>query len=47
MGRATEALVVLARVRSGKAGGEAVHLCGMYWTFVVALWPALYVLVYL
>ena len=39
--------VVLARVRSGRAGGEAVQLCGMYWTFVVALWPALYVLVYL
>jgi cytochrome c oxidase subunit III len=39
--------VVLARVSSGRAGREAVQLCGMYWTFVVALWPALYALVYL
>lgn len=39
--------VVLARVRNGSAGAEAVALCGIYWTFVVALWPALYVLVYL
>jgi cytochrome c oxidase subunit III len=39
--------VVLARVRRGTAGSEAVQLCGMYWTFVVALWPALYALVYL
>jgi cytochrome c oxidase subunit III len=39
--------VVLARVRSGIAGRESVQLAGVYWTFVVALWPALYVLVYL
>jgi cytochrome c oxidase subunit III len=39
--------VVLAHVRSGIAGRESVQLAGVYWTFVVALWPALYVLVYL
>jgi heme/copper-type cytochrome/quinol oxidase subunit 3 len=47
LGAALWLAVVLARVRSGSAGGEAVQLCGMYWTFVVALWPALFVLVYL
>jgi heme/copper-type cytochrome/quinol oxidase subunit 3 len=47
LGAALWLAVVLARVRRGTAGDEAVALCGIYWTFVVALWPALYVLVYL
>jgi len=33
------------RYASGRAAG--VELCAMYWTFVVALWPVLYGLVYL
>ena len=39
--------IVAVRARRGTAGDEAVQICGMYWTFVVALWPVLYVLVYL
>lgn len=41
--------VVLARAAGGRydRGSEAVELCGIYWIFVVALWPALYALVYL
>ncbi len=40
--------VVLARARNGRyASGEPVELCGIYWMFVVGLWPALYALVYL
>jgi cytochrome c oxidase subunit III len=39
--------VVAARARKASAGPEAVQICGMYWTFVVALWPVLYVFVYL
>lgn len=42
-------LVVLFQARRGRLarGGQAVRLCGMYWTFVVGLWPFLYALVYL
>jgi cytochrome c oxidase subunit III len=39
-----------ARVRSGRALAEltpGLRACGMYWHFVVALWPVLYVAVYL
>jgi heme/copper-type cytochrome/quinol oxidase subunit 3 len=41
--------VVLARARNGRyaVASEGVEICGIYWTFVVALWPALYALVYL
>lgn len=40
---------VLIRSRRGRftaAGHTAVELCGIYWNFVVALWPILYGLVY-
>jgi heme/copper-type cytochrome/quinol oxidase subunit 3 len=42
-------LVILYRARkSGLARNDrGVQLCGIYWTFVVALWPFLYALVYL
>ncbi len=43
-------LVVLARARAGRFSAQnhtGVELCAMYWTFVVAVWPALYGLVYL
>jgi heme/copper-type cytochrome/quinol oxidase subunit 3 len=43
-------LVVLMLARRGKFTASrhtGVALCGMYWTFVVALWPVLYGLVYL
>jgi heme/copper-type cytochrome/quinol oxidase subunit 3 len=43
-------LVVLMRAKQGRfsrAGYVGVQTCGMYWTFVVALWPILYGLVYL
>ena len=42
--------VVLAMARRGRFTAErraAVQLCGIYWTFVVGLWPILYGLVYL
>jgi cytochrome c oxidase subunit 3 len=42
--------VVLARAARGRyrAGDHlGVQLCGLYWWFVAALWPVLYVLVYL
>ena len=48
------ALVWLAIVRAGVARGRfleppaaALRACAMYWHFVVALWPVLYVTVYL
>jgi heme/copper-type cytochrome/quinol oxidase subunit 3 len=43
-------LAVLVQARKGRYSGRdstGVQLCAMYWTFVVALWPALYGLVYL
>ena len=42
-------LVVLFQARRGRfaRSDQGVQLCGMYWTFVVALWPFLYALVYL
>ena len=43
-------VVVLARARQGRFTARehtGVQLCGMYWTFVVGLWPILYGLVYL
>ena len=42
--------VVLALARGGRFSAErstGVQLCAIYWTFVVALWPVLYGLVYL
>jgi heme/copper-type cytochrome/quinol oxidase subunit 3 len=43
-------LAVLMQARTGRYSARdytGVQLCGMYWTFVVALWPVLYALVYL
>jgi heme/copper-type cytochrome/quinol oxidase subunit 3 len=43
-------LVVYAQAKRGRYSTErstAVQTCAMYWTFVVALWPVLYGLVYL
>jgi heme/copper-type cytochrome/quinol oxidase subunit 3 len=43
-------LVVLLRVRQGRYNATrytGLAVCGMYWYFVVALWPVLYYLVYL
>ncbi|HEY2988220.1 MAG TPA: heme-copper oxidase subunit III [Candidatus Binatia bacterium] len=43
-------LVVVAQAWKGRFSERnytGVQLCGMYWTFVVALWPILYALVYL
>ncbi|HSF01356.1 MAG TPA: cytochrome c oxidase subunit 3 [Solirubrobacterales bacterium] len=43
-------LVVTARARRGRYRADApegLELCRMYWLFVVAVWPVLYVLVYL
>jgi len=43
-------LVVTARARRGRYPADApggLELCRMYWLFVVAVWPVLYVLVYL
>jgi heme/copper-type cytochrome/quinol oxidase subunit 3 len=42
--------IVLLRARRGRFGARAhepVLLCGVYWSFVVFLWPLLYLLVYL
>jgi heme/copper-type cytochrome/quinol oxidase subunit 3 len=50
LGGALWLLVVLAQARKGRFTEHdyaGVQLCGMYWTFVVALWPILYGLVYL
>ena len=48
------ALVLLLAVRAGARGpgfgpgrSEGVAACGLFWYFVVALWPMLFVLVYL
>jgi heme/copper-type cytochrome/quinol oxidase subunit 3 len=43
-------LVVFARAQKGHFTREhhiGLQTCGMYWTFVVALWPVLYGVVYL
>jgi heme/copper-type cytochrome/quinol oxidase subunit 3 len=40
-------LRLLARGRFGPGRRGALHACAMYWHFVVALWPVLYVTVYL
>lgn len=43
-------LFVLHRVRSGRYSAErhsGIEICWLYWSFVVAVWPVLYVLVYL
>jgi heme/copper-type cytochrome/quinol oxidase subunit 3 len=43
-------MVVFALARRGHYSKDrylGVQTCAMYWTFVVALWPALYGLVYL
>ncbi|MBI3061442.1 MAG: cytochrome c oxidase subunit 3, partial [Deltaproteobacteria bacterium] len=42
--------VVLIQARKGRFTRQrhtGVEICAMYWTFVVALWPILYGLVYL
>jgi heme/copper-type cytochrome/quinol oxidase subunit 3 len=42
------ATLVMARgERSGAAPAARVNACALYWYFVVALWPVLYVFVYL
>jgi heme/copper-type cytochrome/quinol oxidase subunit 3 len=41
----TLALVARGRFRQGAAG--PLRACAIYWHFVVALWPILYVAVYL
>jgi heme/copper-type cytochrome/quinol oxidase subunit 3 len=42
------AVLVLARRRRFSGGSyTGVRVCGIYWEFVVALWPFLFVLVYL
>lgn len=43
----TFVLVAAARRRYSSLEHEGLFLCAMYWHFVVALWPILYVLVYL
>jgi len=43
-------LVVFARARKGRYTAQrhvGLQICAMFWTFVVALWPVLYGLVYL
>jgi heme/copper-type cytochrome/quinol oxidase subunit 3 len=43
-------LVVLLQAKQGRFSKErrvGLQTCAMYWTFVVALWPVLYGLVYL
>lgn len=50
LGGALWLLIVLAQARKGRFSGQryaGVELSAMYWTFVVALWPILYGLVYL
>jgi cytochrome c oxidase subunit III len=50
LGGALWLLIVLAQARKSRFSGQkyaGVELCAMYWTFVVALWPILYGLVYL
>ena len=49
LGALVALLIVTRRVaRSEDAAGSlaAVEVCGLYWTFVVAVWPVLYLLVY-
>lgn len=43
----TVVFLLARRGRFGAGSRLAVMTCGMYWQFVVALWPILYVLVYL
>jgi heme/copper-type cytochrome/quinol oxidase subunit 3 len=43
-------VAVYAQTRAGRYSSKnynGLQICGMYWTFVVALWPLLYGLVYL
>jgi heme/copper-type cytochrome/quinol oxidase subunit 3 len=50
LGALTWLIAVLAGVRRGALGlarPTPVAVCAMYWHYVVALWPVLYVLVYL
>jgi heme/copper-type cytochrome/quinol oxidase subunit 3 len=50
LGALTWLLLVLAAAARGRYGARdhvGVATCAMYWHFVVALWPILYVLVYL
>jgi cytochrome c oxidase subunit III len=50
MGALIWLMIVFARAKKGYFTREhhvGVQTCGMYWTFVVALWPVLYGLVYL
>ena len=49
LGALVALLVVTARARRGRYRPEApgaLEPCRMYWLFVVAVWPVLYVLVY-
>jgi heme/copper-type cytochrome/quinol oxidase subunit 3 len=50
LGALTWLFIVLAGVRRGRfvePPAAGLRACGMYWHFVVALWPVLYVTVYL
>jgi len=50
LGAAIWLMVVLMQARQGRFTAHShtgVQICGMYWTFVVGLWPILYGLVYL
>lgn len=50
LGALTWLSIILIRTAWGRYTAEdhvGVSLCGMYWYFVVALWPVLYTLVYL
>ena len=50
LGALTWISIILIGVTRGRYTAEthaSVSLCGMYWYFVVALWPILYTLVYL
>jgi heme/copper-type cytochrome/quinol oxidase subunit 3 len=43
-------MVVYGQARRGNFSSKdhnGLQICGMYWTFVVGLWPVLYGLVYL
>ena len=50
LGAAIWLMVILMQARHGRFMAQnhtGVQICGMYWTFVVGLWPILYGLVYL
>lgn len=47
LGAVTALLIVSARYARGTARHAALEVTQLYWLFVVAVWPVLYVLVYL